>query len=145
MVIGTVAILAGCGPGAPVVIRTANWPEIRKSDVSCIGKVHVTADYYDLNGDGLDEAFLTMRCADKSDPPGDQFQVVAGDADLGTTHPTKLVLQMPPVKVDRVCFRGQTAIYRVTAGERSKIWQVRWPKDKAEPGRPTPGPAHGCP
>jgi hypothetical protein len=146
MAIATLAFLAGCGPGDPGPIRESNWSEIRRSDVSCIGKVTMTADYYDLNGDGRDEAFLTMRCDDKNDPPGDQFEVFAGGTDPADTHPTKLVLQMPQAVVDRVCFRNQVAIYQVTTADgRSKIWQVRWKKDDPGPGKPTPGPVHGCP
>lgn len=142
---GTVALLAGCCTDAPANIREARWEDLRSSDVSCLGGVRVTADYHDLNGDGLDEAFLTMRCTARADPPGDQLEVVAGGTDLATTHPTKLVLQMPRATVDRLCFAGGAAIYRVTIGGESTVWQVRWPAGAEQPGRPTPGPPRGCP
>jgi hypothetical protein len=143
--IGAAALVTGSCTEAPANIREANWENLRSSDISCIGGVHVTADYYDLNGDGHDEAFLTMRCTARTDPPGDQLEVVAGGADLATTHPTKLVLQMPRATVDRLCFTGGAAVYRVTVAGESKVWQVRWPADAAKPGVPIPGPPRGCP
>lgn len=147
MVIATLAFLAGCGPMDRVVIRETDWPEVRKSDIGCSETMKVIADYYDLNGDGLDEAFLTMWCPAKGGPVGRQFEIVAGDADVGSTHPTKLVLQTSEAAaVDRVCFRNGTVIYRVTpkAG-RPRIWQVRWTKGDPAPEGPKPGPAGGCP
>lgn len=143
--LGTAALVSGCCTELPANIREAKWQELRSSDVSCRLGVHVTADYYDLNGDGYDEAFLRMRCTASTDPPGDQLEVVTGGTDLATTHPTKLVLQMPQATVDRLCFAGGAAVYRVTIGGESKTWQVRWPADAAKLGAPTSGPVSGCP
>jgi hypothetical protein len=143
--IGTLLLVAGCAPVTPANMRENNWDVLRSSDISCLDKVHVAADYYDLNGDGHDEAFLTMRCTARSDPPGDQLEMVAGGTDTRTTHPTKLVLQMPPAVVDRICFSHGSAIYRVSIAGHSQTWQVSWLKGAATPGKPTPGPSQGCP
>lgn len=144
--VGTLALLTvhGCSD-PPASIRASKWDDLRRSDISCIDGVHVTADYYDLDGDGRDEAFLTMRCAAKTDPPGDQLEVVPGGADPATVHPTKLVLQMPRAVVDHLCFTAGSAIYRVTVAGESKVWQIRWPEHKPAPSKPTPGPPDGCP
>jgi hypothetical protein len=146
MVIGTLAFLAGCGPGEPTVLREANWVKIRGSDATCVDEPTLVADdYYDLNGDGRDETFLTLKCTAKSDPPGHQFEVVESNGDLSRTHPHKLVLQVPPAVVDRVCFSNLTATYRVTIAGRSEIWQVRWRKGEPGPDKPTRVRGRGCP
>ena len=144
--IAVVGLLAGCDLGTRTTPAETNWPSVRAADISCFDDPVVHEDHYDLNEDGRDEVFLVMKCKTPEEPPGDQLEVIAGNEDPDSAHPTKLVLQMPdPAVVDRLCFRGGAAIYRVTRAGKAKVWQVKWPKDHAKPGPPTAGPAHGCP
>jgi len=145
--IAALALLAGCDLGTLDATAKTNWASARKADISCLGNVDVVhEDYYDLNGDGRAEVFLVMRCKSGQDPHGDQLEVIGGDVNADTAHPTKLVLQMPdPAVVDGLCFANKAAIYRVTVAGKPKVWQVKWSKDAVEPGPPTAGPARGCP
>lgn len=145
-VIAALMLPAGCFFGTSETAAEIDWGSVRKRDVSCLGDVEVVRrDHYDLNGDGRAEMFLIMRCLADHEPAGDQLEVIAGGTDFETSPPTKLVLQMPEAVVDRLCFAGRAAIYRVTVGGRSAVWQVTWADDAAEPGPPTPGPEQGCP
>ncbi|WP_433381086.1 hypothetical protein ACQPZX_16465 [Actinoplanes sp. CA-142083] len=140
----TVLLLAGCGWATPDSSTKNDLNMKHGSEISCLrDAVFPHIDHYDLNGDGSAEEFLVMRCENASDPRGDQFEVLPGGGD---GKPVKLVLQMPqPSVVDRVCFANGAAIYSVTSATGSKVWQVKWAKDKPKPGPPTPGPPGGCP
>jgi hypothetical protein len=141
-----VTFLTGCG-GKPASanITDTDWGDVRRSDANCSGKPIVDAEYYDLNGDGEPEAFLTMRCKAPTDTRGIQLEIVDGSVEPALAHPYKLVDQTKTAVVDRLCFAGRAAIYRVIIGGKPKVKQVRWAAGAAEPVPPIDGPAGGCP
>ncbi|MEU4236152.1 hypothetical protein [Actinoplanes sp. NPDC026619] len=143
---GTLMLVAGCGPEPAQGSAEINWGDARRSDANCLDGARTSKQSHDIGGDTEDEIFLIMRCNAKADPAGDMLEVVVGGVDPATTHPTKLITQVPGRIVDNLCFKDRAAIFRVTvAGKPAVIMQVVWPKGAAEPARPTIRRAGGCP
>jgi hypothetical protein len=130
VVIAGLVFMAGCTSSEPTSLRGTPWPDVAGRDLGCRGKVVVVSqDYYDVNHDGDEEAFVAMRCVDKYQPDGDQLEVFSGRSDPRWKPISVLVYQRDGVTLaSRVYLGKDEVIYPGTANGKSVVRAARWSK-----------------
>src|SRR3954447_15687356 len=74
--------LAGCAGDQPAGLRGLDWADLGPHYMNCnnMGVTPIAVDYYDLDQDNFDEAFVTMRCGKAAGPRTDQLDVFHGNS-----------------------------------------------------------------
>lgn len=90
IMLGTLATMtAGCMQIEPTSLRTVNWRSVADEHLNCPGVAEQVgaAQFYDINADNRDDAFVTMRCAPAGKPEADQVEAFDGSSD--PKHPAR--------------------------------------------------------
>jgi hypothetical protein len=114
MTIATLAFMTGCTPCGPPDLRNADWAS--RGDNLCRGQVNTTTDFYDLNGDNIDEVFVRYRCVNPPRPAGEQWEVFLG---ANQKLDAKLVMMGDQETVDWMCFAKGRAVFHWTGTDKT--------------------------